>query len=275
MLNQHSRLNVPFESGFIPEFDERLDEFGDLSKHENMRALLEAICTHPFVVKGRLVTDALAILDRHPRTYSELINAIFSELANRHGKVRWADKTPSYVLEMEKIWRLFPGCRFIHLVRDGRDVASSLATLSWGSRDLVKVARDWSWKVTLGRKMGRMIPSHYLEVRYEDLVSDSAQTLTRICGFIGESFEPTMLQYHETAEREMPSESIRWHGSSVSAPDQTKAQAWRRNMGIADQIVFDQIAGDTLDLFGYGRSLHKPTIGSRIKYARYAILGRA
>lgn len=275
MLNQHSRLSVPFESVFIPEFFRRLHEFGDLTQPANMSALLDAIGAHPFVVKGRLIPDPAAVLVRNPETYPQLIDAIFSELATSRGKVRWGDKTPSYVLDMEILWLLFPRCKFVHLIRDGRDVATSLRNVSWGSKDLVKLARDWSWKVTLGRKMGEMIPQNYLEVHYEQLVRSPESTLARICQFLGEPFEEAMLRYPETAEMDMPAASLGWHGSSVSAPDEAKLQAWRHGMSQSDQIVFEQVAGATLEMFGYELRSLRPTIKSRIKLARYALLGHA
>lgn len=275
MLNRHSRLNVPFESLFITEMFHKLPGFGDLSRHDNMRMLLGAICAHPFVIKGRLVPDPAAVLAGKPKDYPELVDRIFSLLAAARGKHRWGDKTPSYVEEMETLWRLFPGCKFIHLVRDGRDVATSLRGLSWGSKDLVKLARDWSWKVTLGRKLGEMVPGHYLEVRYEDLVCEPVPTLVRICHFIGEEFEDALLQYPATAQSEMPVESLNWHRNSTRAPDPAKVNSWRTNMSKTDQVVFDQIAGEALGLLGYDRSVMNPTFRSRLQFARYAILGHA
>lgn len=275
MLNRHSRLNVPFESGFIPEFYHRLGEFGDLSRRANVSAILEEISRNPFVAKGNLLPDQDAVLNATPQTYSELIHAIFKELAHHRGKVRWGDKTPSYVEDIDILWALFPGCKIIHLIRDGRDVASSLRTLSWGSRDLTKLARDWRWMVMLGRKMGTMIPDHYLEVHYESLVDRPEHTLSQICDFLGETYEADMLRYHEDAESAMPAISMRWHASSVRAPDPSKAQSWRSTMSNADRIVFEEIAGDALRMFGYELSRLNPTISSRLRFAQYTLLGHA
>ena len=275
MLNRHSRLNVPFESGFIPEFYHRLSEFGDLGHRVNTAHLLEEICRNPFVARGNLIPDKDAVLDATPRTYSELIHAIFLELARRRGKARWGDKTPSYVEDIDTLWALFPRCKIIHLIRDGRDVANSLRTLSWGSRDLTKLARHWRWMVMLGRKMGAMIPGHYLEVHYESLVDNPGHTLSQICDFLGEGYETDMLRYYEDAESAMPAISMRWHESSVRAPDPAKAQSWRSTMSNADRIVFEEIAGDALTMFGYELSRLHPTLSSRLRFAQYTLLGHA
>lgn len=276
MLNRNSRLCVPFESVFIPAFFHRLEEFGDLSCHSNLERLLDGIADDPWVVKGNLMPDRNAVLARDAKDYPGLIDAIFAALAARQGKCRWGDKTPGYVIDIDILWTLFPGCRIIHLVRDGRDVALSLRNVSWGSRNILKTAADWRWKVMLGRKMGRMIPDNYLEVHYEDLVSDPVTSLQRICAFIGDTdFEPGMLHYHETAGSEMPASSLRWHASSISAPDTGKVQQWQQHLSVEDQVLFEEVAGDALALFGYKRVSYRPTLGTRWRRTRYALLGHA
>jgi hypothetical protein len=274
MLNNHPALHVPFESRFIPDLARDPDSAAPLDDMRTRR-LLQRIGEDAFVRKGRLLPDPDAVHARRPATYAGLVDAMFMHLARVHGKSRWGDKTPSYVLEMETLWGLFPGARFIHLVRDGRDVALSLRGVSWGSRDLLRVAQDWRWKVTLGRKLGAMMPGRYLELRYEALVQDPAPVLRRICAFLGEDYAPEMLDYHRRAEAEMPVESLQWHRSSVLAPDAAKAGAWRRAMGRADQRVFDDAAGDLLADLGYERSQAPCTVASRVRFARYALFGHA
>jgi hypothetical protein len=284
MLNAHPRLCVPFESRFIPDLARRAAEFGDLREEAALRRLFAAIAADPFVAKGALLPDAEAVVAAVQRRASQsglapgvagVIDAMFGHLAALAGKARWGDKTPSYVTEMGTLWQLFPGCRFVHLVRDGRDVALSLAGLSWGSRDLVRNAQDWRWKVTLGRRMGEMIPGHYLEVRYEDLVAEPAAQLKRICAFLGEPFSDAMLDYPATATEQMPEQSMVWHRNSVRAPDADKRAMWRARMSAADQRVFDEVAGTTLEAFGYGCSGAPASIASRLRFARYAIRGQA
>jgi hypothetical protein len=251
MLNSHSRLCVPFESAFIPEFAKRLYEFGDLAEEANLRRLLEEIGRHKFVERGRLLPDIQAVLDRKPRTYSEVVDAIFGELAAREGKPRWGDKTPSYVTEMDVLHRLFPNAKFIHLVRDGRDVALSIMHTSWGPSNLTRAAEDWRRKLELAHKMAAMLPGATLEIRFEDLVRDPAVILARICKFLGEEYEPQMLQYHESARERMPEVSMKWHQNSVTEVNQDKVFEWKTRMSKADRAVFQDVAGPVLETFGY------------------------
>ena len=69
----------------------------------------------------------------------------------------------------------------------------------------------------------------------------------------------------------MPSDSIQWHESSTRAPDPSKVFLWKREMSLADRIIFDEIAGPALDLFGYEREQHAATLGSRLKEFYYSV----
>jgi hypothetical protein len=275
MLNRHSRLFVPFESRFIPEFAAQPDGEGAALGPAEARDLLDRIRADEFVRKGNLVPDPDSVLNRKPISYAELVDAIFTTRARQEGKARWGDKTPSYVLEMDCLWHLFPGCRFVHLIRDGRDVACSLRRLAWGTRDLVRSAQDWRWKVLMGRKMGAMVPQNYAEVRYERLVRQPAETLQTICRFLGERYEPTMLEYHLDAESNLPRQSLQWHRNSVSAPDPDQIGRWRSELDAADLRVFEDVAGDLLATLGYTRSDPPRTLTSRVRYAKYALFGHA
>ena len=84
-----------------------------------------------------------------------------------------------------------------------------------------------------------------------------------------------MLQYHKNAARDMPTASMHWHKSSVRAPDPRKVQSWRTAMSNDDRIIFEQIAGDALRLFGYETGPLIRTFTSRLKFAKYSLLGHS
>jgi hypothetical protein len=274
MLNQHPHLCVPFESGFIPVFERRLGQYGDLRDPRNAARLVRDIAAYPKVSKGELLADPEAVLGQPITGYPDLVRAIFTVYAERKGKARWGDKTPAYVTELDVLWRLFPGCRILHLVRDGRDVALSVRRLSWGSRNLPHIAADWAGKVVLAHKIGGVLGDHYLALRYEDLVRDPEAALRVVCRFLGEPYDPAMLRYERTAKQEMPADSLRWHRSSVRRPDPARAAEWRHAMSRADRIIFEQIAGEALELFGYPREHLSSTWVSRLKNLYYGAVRR-
>ncbi|RMD63716.1 MAG: sulfotransferase [Alphaproteobacteria bacterium] len=276
MLNQHPHLAIPFESGFIAEFYRKIDRYGDLHDTGNRNRLLSDIAGDDWVVRGKLIDDVTTIAKYPASDYAEIVAAIFQDYARRKGKPRWGDKTPGYVDEIDTLWKVFPGCKFIHLVRDGRDVALSLRRIAWGTSSIPRMAHEWRWKTLLAHKMGNLLGDHFLEVRYEDLVLDTEATLRTICAFLGESYDARMLDYHVKGVKadELPSDSIRWHRMSVRAPDPKKVFEWKTAMSEADQIIFEEIAGDALSAFGYECRGRTPTLKSRLRKLHYMLIRR-
>lgn len=272
MLNAHPRLAIPFESAFLGAYE----TLGDRALDSPAAAAhaLELLAEDPWTKKGGIIADRERVLAHPIRSYADLLRAVFGEYARGRGKPRWGIKTPGYVEHLDALWKLFPGCLIVHIVRDGRDVALSLKRVSWGSSHIPRVAEDWKWKTLLGRKMGAMIGEHYLEVRYEDLVRAPEPVLRRICAFLGEDYDPAMLEYHRDARAEMPEQSLRWHRSSVSRPDPNKVFAWKREMPVVDQMLFEDIAGAALETFGYERLRRAPTLASRLRRVYYAAVKR-
>src|SRR6185503_15592945 len=100
--------------------------------------------------------------------------------ANRHGKTRWGDKTPVYCKHIDAIRRVLPESRFIHIIRDGRDVALSLRQI-WFSPgpDIETQAKYWSDCVRAARSAG-LGRNDYFEIRYEELVLNPKATLKKV-----------------------------------------------------------------------------------------------
>ena len=104
---------------------------------------------------------------------SPRIEAIYGIQLLRCGKTRWGDKTPGYLIEIDRLRQVFPNAKFIHLIRDARDVSLSLWRKGWFGPHLRNAARHWSESVRTGIEQGRLLPpGSYHEIRYEDLVRD-------------------------------------------------------------------------------------------------------
>ena len=104
----------------------------------------------------------------------DLISGLFEKNAIGEGKTRWGDKTPYYVLHIDKLADWWPHAQFIHIIRDGRDVALSLAREhDFGVYNAYHAARLWEQYVETGRALGSSLPaSQYMELRYEDMLQD-------------------------------------------------------------------------------------------------------
>ena len=117
--------------------------------------------------------------------------------------LRQVETTPHALLHMDMLGRLFTRGRFIHVVRDGRDVVSSLVRRDWVDpatgekvwccKDPESAAEYWTHVVDAIRTQGEKIPGRYLEVRYEDIVAHPEAVIRRVLAFLGEPWDPAVM----------------------------------------------------------------------------------
>ena len=172
---------------------------------------------------------------------------------------RIAEKTPHNVVHTETLARLFPRARFIHVVRDGRAVVASLLEQDWmdpstGERlaycqDAGAAADYWATVVSEARRQGAGVPGRYMEVRYEELVSDPRGVMERVLAWLGEPWDERVLE-HERAgvalsSREASTPQV------VNAVHTASLEKWRRKLSPAQQRVVAERAGRVLRALGY------------------------
>ncbi len=117
----------------------------------------------------------------------EFIDLFMAEYAAGQGKKRWAEKTPANVLHTERIFSFWPGAKFIHVVRDPRDVYSSLRrTGKWTRPE--DFAGLWVKFISAPTEAGRNASS-MLKIRYEDLVLGPEKTMRSVLDFVREPWE--------------------------------------------------------------------------------------
>ena len=261
MLDGHPRLAVPPESHFIVGLAPRLlrKVRGSTSLHKT----LDDILGHErFPRWGLDVSDVRERVWRSdPTTYSELIDAVFRSYAEAHGKSRWGDKTPGYVSHMPTLDRLFPTARFIHIIRDGRESAVSMAELPWGPRSPVSGAFWWRSKVERGRAFGGLLPvERYFELRLEDLIEDPEGRLQEICDFLEERYSPEMLDYpSRMANVSRPGQP------HLTKPPTPGLRNWKAGLSAREQRAIDAVCRGLLQRLGY-RFAGKDPVG--LAYAR-------
>lgn len=186
-----------------------------------------------------------------------------SWLLDRYGAVHGAEvvlnKTVDAAVHVDALSRTFPQARIVHLLRDGRDVATSAVGwrraqrlsekyASWTAEPLGTAALWWEWHVRRGREGGRGLgPDRYREVRYEELVRWPEATLIGICAFLGLPYDPAMLEYANGRRRDDQALDAKhaWQPVTVGLRD------WRRQLDPADLALIDAVAGDLLEELGY------------------------
>ena len=267
MLDSHPDLAIPPETHFLPKLIRLVEEAEP--GQDARAAALELITTHRRWPDFGLSADELeARLRSGERLRSgDAARAFYEAYAAAHEKPRWGEKTPQYLKTLKRIAAALPEAHFIHIIRDGRDVALSLLEVSWGPKTVEDAAVQWTTQIRRARRKARSV-AHYSEVRYEGLVADPEPIIRRVCEFCDLSFDAAMLAYHRTAPARMKGvardlelggghgeigaeERARQHALVSEAPRGERAGRWRTDMQPRDVAAFEAIAGPTLAELGY------------------------
>jgi hypothetical protein len=250
MLDSHPSLAIPGESHFIPEL---WDRFG--AKHwtkRRGRKLQKALLANERIRKWGLTQEDVAAAIEGTSLFPDAMRGLYAAYARSRGKARYGDKTPDYVDHIPVLAAIFPEARFVHLIRDGRDVALSLVDVDFGPKKLPQAALFWATKVRNGRRAGESLGDRrYRELRYEDLVREPETVLRDMCVFIELEFDPAMLRYPARSEEVVSAALAPEAHSRIAEPPTEGVRDWRRDLPPAEAAELSALVGDLLRELGY------------------------
>jgi hypothetical protein len=235
ILNQHPSVFVTHETRLF------------VWAHESLKVATQ---------QDRLLLSERQRFVQHLRgSYPKLIRDFYLTL--RPDVRCWGDKNPHYASPenrgcLETIDELFPESRFIHIVRDGRDVATSLIRRGWAG--FGQAHRIWLNHTEIGSSFGRSRPvGRYLEIRYEDLVADDVRGAREIFDFLALDFHPAVERFclAQRGARSPIQSPTRDLGTGASASE------WAELLAPDQQVHSLELLGERLVLYGYesGESL--------------------
>jgi len=257
LLDAHPRIAIPTEGHLFSRFGRIFGRYGDLRQERNLRLFVSDVLHDQRIGLWKLDVSVPEFL-RGLTTPSirGVFERVYELYARREGKARWGDKSPVHALHIRDIKQVFPEAKFIHLVRDGRDVAESTRRMPVGPKSMIGIARRWRRYVLAFREAKAWLPSgDALEVQYEQLVRDPAQEMARILAFLGESPMPLGHEVPETRMRRyLVQESFAktLHQSLAGKISEGKIGVFLGALSPRDLELFEAVAGDVLTLYGYG-----------------------
>jgi hypothetical protein len=194
MLGSHSRVAIPIVGSNLWTYF--YGQFGDLRDDRSLDRCLAALQGYKHA--RFLGLDLPRLRDEfrsRDRTYASLFGLVHEHFAERQGKPRWGDQTGLIERYAEEIYAAHPDARMIQMVRDPRDrYEASIRLWPKGRARAGGAVARWRYSVELGRSNLARYGSRYLMVRYENLVQDPRGIMTEVSAFVGERFEPRMLQ---------------------------------------------------------------------------------
>ena len=255
IVNAHPQIAITPETHWIPRLFEKRK--GLTPEGMVTPELISLLLEQPrFTRLGIGREELLAMIaGGRPVSYSSLVTGLFDSYGKAQGKALVGDKTPGYVRRMNTLHALWPLARFIHLIRDGRDVYLSMRHRplhhpkagvfdAWAEEPVLTAALWWELNVRGGRKAGNSLgPGLYYEMRYESLVAHPREECEALSAFLGLPYDDAVLRFNETQVKK-----------KARRPITPRLRDWRAQMAAGDVERFEAAAGGLLDELGYARA---------------------
>jgi hypothetical protein len=263
LLGAHPRIAAPPETHFIARVAHLADYFGDLEDDGNLRRALHEALNPPVPLLADCGFDEDVLFERAvagPRTYAALLDTLMGDFADRHGKARWCEKTPTQPAGWA--FALFPDAQVVHIVRDPRDVVASSLEVPWTGLGTRQIAAAWRRftldNVRVGLEVG---PSRFLQIRYEDLARDFEATLSLVCAFLGEGLTAEMLVNPERRLPTIAAAAAPWHGTVLEQRPPPVSGSYRSRLRADRRARVAATIGGVIPALGYPRARRSTVLG--------------
>lgn len=255
ILNQHPSIAMPHPPHILKELMPLEPLYGNLNVDSNFR---------------KLVDDAVRLVELHFSPWDVAIDkdavlaeaigrdvygvkaAIYDQYRRAKGKRRWGCKSTFVIRYVDRVMRHHPDSKFIHLVRDGRDVAVSAKRSVFNHFHPHYVGRLWSEQQRTAVALARRLePERMITVRYEDLLEDPGNTVRRVCRFIEEDYGDSLLDYCGSEEAlSLASQSRSWENCARPVIRGNRRK-YRQESSAGEIRAFELQAFEELRHFGY------------------------
>ncbi len=234
MLDSHPDI------AFAEEFEYAFSQIGDDGEFPDMNAYGELLSVDRIFSTSGFTFDP-------SKTYPDLIDGFLRQRQEAKG----AERVGATVhFGFSKIRHLWPDARYIHMIRDPRDVARSSVGMGWagnvwfGLDKWMEADREWSIL------QEHVSPENVMTIDFADLVADHEVVLKEVCAFIGADYTDRMLDFANSTD--------------YGVPDPERARSWKDDMSNLDIRLIETRLGDRLATRGYTPSGLKPLPSNRL-----------
>jgi hypothetical protein len=254
--------------------------FGDLGVRAHREKLMRAwLDSKLFRASGLEAEPIRERILQECRNGGDFLRIVMGEICAAQGMARWAENSPEGMLYLPLIKRLIPDALVIHMIRDGRDVATSLARLRyvrafpWEDRHgLIGCGLYWEWMVEQGRRFGQSAPADYMEVHFENLLAHPQETLNEIGRFIDHPLDYEVIQRVAYGSVTRPNTSFR---QEATAENFNPVGRWRKSFSPEQLLRFERLLGKTLVSLGYEPSTNSSELTNNFPLRATRLLHRA
>ncbi len=177
------------------------------------------------------------------------------------------EKSPRNTLRVPYVHSIFPEGRFIHIIRDGRDVACSLVPGCGGDKWLHLKPPSWQklfvqyqgavrcalvWQESIRIALDDLAQVNHLQVKYEDLVQTPREVAEKMLSFLGLDNNPAVYDFCEKIQDATTApHHARVQNQWFRADHKVRIGRYRENLSDGELRTINQLVGPTLQKLGY------------------------
>ena len=264
MLTCHRNIMIPPECGFAVWWYLKYGEWKKSKLPEFIQDLMQSKKIDTWQINEKSLLEFLR--EKDPFSYSQLISAVYEWYGLSRGRSfkRWGDKNNFHLNHILTIKKLFPTAYFVHIIRDGRDVTCSYREVNARKiqslyapnlpNKIDEIAEQWKTNVEMINESFECIRwENVYELKFEDLILDTGRSLFNLCCWLGELYDPSMLNYHHINRMRIlePVEFLKWKEHTLHPPVSSVVARHKRDLSMQEIGTFEMVAGDVLERYGY------------------------
>ena len=259
-------------------FDVLGPSYGDLSVLSTKRKMMKMwLASKAFQISGLDSHEIEARILGECRSAVDFQRIVFEEIARVQNADRWADSSPMNLHHIPQIKRGFPDAQFVHIIRDGRNVALSINKKGWShpffwEKDMGLMAAGlyWKWTIVRGREYARQLGTDaYMEIFYEDLVTKPREILPKLGAFLKHDLDYDRIQRVAVGAIKTPPTSF---AKELEQGRFDPLDRWKQIFSREQSVLFESLVGDLLQDLGYSTVTLAAEIDRSFRVARMRFL---
>ena len=271
ILNAHSEIAIPEEARFLSPILKK-DNINKKYKGNELRNLVRYLKSNSqFALWNFDTTDFFRKIEKaNEISVKELVALMFTSYCKSEGKNIWGDKS-LFFGSIDILHELFPDARFIHIVRDGRDVFDSWRRMDPSKDNPAVMSLDWATKEkNIAKSFNRIPGNKQLTIKYEDLLEQPEEVVKSICEFLDINYEINMLECYKSSDR-----YIGKHHSTLifNKIDSQNTHKWRKTLSAREIAIFTALSRSLLNNYDYETADISPGLVDRVSMIYMLVSG--
>jgi len=269
LFDAHPHVNIPLECKFALDLYPRYGKIRDWTV-KDLESFQKDLNEQLLIKTWKL--DEKELRSNLPRcegensygTVCKMVYATYRSFFKKEELKWFGDKNPGYTIYTRKLLKIFPGAKFIHIVRDYRDNLVSIKDVDFELPVPSLVTMKWKLFFRKFVRDGKKNPSAYYVIRYEDLVSEPVEEFRKLCDFLGLAFDDSVFEFTEKKDeifKTYPKEFVTtYHSNLLNKVNRSRVGVWKEKLTEKEVRVCDHTAGDLAEEAGYERKYKKASL---------------